>query len=98
MKLEPPHAKLAHKAADLARARLALVRIDTGEGDQDIVIFGTDFRDFLVGIAAKSRLPLRIDGKDHGDDVAYAVIGGGVLHSGQHPFGPSRIAETGRHA
>ena len=63
----------------LAGAHLALGRVNTGERDQDIAVLRGNFGHFLVFIAAKPGLALRIDGKYHRRDILFAVMRGGLL-------------------
>ena len=80
MELETLDAELAHQTPRLPHAHLALPGVNGGEGDEDIGVFSRDLRDFLVLVTAVSRLPLRIDGEDHGGDVLFAVMSGGFRH------------------
>ena len=79
MKLEAADAEVADQAARLARARLALRRIDAGERDHHVAVGGGLLRDLLVGIAAVAGLALGIDREDHRADLALAIIARGLL-------------------
>ena len=80
VKLEPLDTEFAHQTPRLAHAHLALPGVDGGEGNEDVGILRSDLGDFLVLVTAVSRLPLRIDGEDHGGDVLFAVMSGGFRH------------------
>lgn len=98
VELEALDAELAHQTACLARAHLALGRIDRGERDHDVAILGGDLRHFLVLVAAKARLAFGIDRKDHTADPAFAIIGRRLFHGRQHAFRAGRVLEIFRHS
>lgn len=60
--------------------------------------FGADACDLFVGIAPKAGFAFGIDRKDHGGDVALAVVGGRVVDGWQHPAGTCGVLEIGGHA
>jgi hypothetical protein len=97
MELEALDAMLAHQAPRLARAGLALGRIDRGERDHDVAVGGGDLGHFLVLVAAEAGLALGIDGEDHAGDLAVAIILGRLLDGRQHAVGAGRVPEIFGH-
>src|SRR3569833_2758666 len=59
----------------LQRTRLALVRIDRGEGEHDVGILRRGFRDLLIGDALDAGARLHVDGEHDEADRTLAVIG-----------------------
>ena len=77
MELEAFDAEFLDQPARLANAKLALVRIDADEGDQDVGIVGGDLQHLVIVVAAESGLALGVDRKDHRGDFLGAIIGRG---------------------
>ena len=74
------NAVFLHQLFRLAHAKLALVRIDRDEGDQDVEVVGRHFQHLVIVVAAETGLAFGVDREDHGRDVFRAVIGRGFRH------------------
>ena len=75
MELEALDAVLLDQLARLARAHLALVRIDAAEGDHDVAVLLRRLGDLLVRDAAPAQLRLGVDREHHEADLLLAVVG-----------------------
>ncbi len=109
VELETPDTELLDQTAGFAHAHLSLVRIDRGEGDQDVVVLGGDLGHLLVGDPGDPHLGFGVDVEDHRRHLALAVEGGRLGDGGalglaevlghglveQHPARVARLA--GRH-
>ena len=80
MEFEAADAVFLDQLARFPHAKLALVRIDRDEGDQDVEIVGRDFQHLVIVVAAETSLTFGVDREDHGRDVLGAVIGRGLRH------------------
>ena len=81
--------------ARFAGAQLTLVRVDTGKGDQNVVVFRRQFSDFLVLVAAIAGFALSIDREDHRRNVLLAIVRGGFRHGGRMLPGRPEIVGHG---
>ena len=73
VELESLDAVILDQVARLASSVLALVRIDAGEGDADVVILGGNFGDLVIGDALGPHAALAIDGEHAKGDIRLAI-------------------------
>src|SRR3546814_1617711 len=57
----------------LARAQLALARIDAGKGDADIRVRGRNFRNLVIGHAPRAEAALAVDREQAEGDLLLAI-------------------------
>ena len=95
VELEAADAEVLDQPPRLARAHLALGRVDAGERDQDVAVLRGELGHLLVVVAPEAGLALGVDRKDHRADLALAEIGGG-LRDGRRML--ERRLEIGMHA
>ena len=101
VKLEAAHPVILDQIAGLARAQLALVRVDRGKGDADIVMLRGEIGDLVVRDALCTQPALAIDGEQTEGDLLLTIDLGDFRHFG--PFtrgleiGARRIEKCAHH-
>src|SRR5688572_19050582 len=75
MELETPDATLFDEPPRLARAHLALVRVDARERDHHVRVLARRVDHFLVRYATYAHLELGVDREHHEADLALAIVG-----------------------
>ena len=93
MELEALDAVVLDQFARLACAHAALVRVDAGKRNHHVAVLLRGLGDFFVGNAPVADMRLRIDGEHHQADLAFAVIGDGLVYG--RPMGVLEILVGG---
>src|SRR5471032_1729032 len=90
MKLEAAYAALLDQPPRLARAHLALVRIDARKSDHDVPVIGRKLGDLFIWNPAAAHLTFGIDSEHDETDLAFAVV--------LDRFGNRRAATLAQHS
>jgi hypothetical protein len=82
VELEALDVVLLDQPLGLARAHLALVRVDAGKAHHHVAVGLGGLGDFLVGDAAAAQLRFAVHGEHHQADLLFAVMGNGLGNGG----------------
>lgn len=96
MELETLNAEGIDKPPRLSRAHSAFGRIDRSEGNQDLGILGCALGNFFIGVTAKTRFTLRINGKYYRSYIERRVMGRSLGHRRRMFPGCPEISRHGR--